>query len=379
LSAQTKPKFETREQWLQAALEGVRPLFKSAGYTIPKKIRVSCGYPATGGTRLKNKRIGECHPADNSADHSFEIFIHPQQADPILPDGSGVLETLVHEIGHATVGLEHGHKAPFARFCKAVGLDGKPTATQASENLIKQLQEVETNLGPYPHAALQVSGKKQGTRLLAVRCTQCECVVRMTAKWLDEVGPPTCGCGAPMQEQTMMDPDMISLKTMEQMIMYASPDDRFGIMFTKDRQKGQSWILVDYQENNRTTYCDDRQDCFDTITAIREGMHVYTDVEVEDEDNWFEYDEFEEGHLPFFEALLPDHHLPHWQEEDPDFPVEDMVDTYKVGTKVVDAPTWETARDNYGDEDEPVEVVPRTRPAPKPETIAFFGAEHLRA
>lgn len=374
----SKPTYETREQWLQAALEGVRPIFKDAGYTIPKKIRVSCGYPARGGARVKNKRIGECHPADNSADHSFEIFIHPEQFEPILKDGSGVLETLVHEIGHATVGLEHGHKAPFARFCKSVGLEGKPTATHANEKLIGQLQEVATNLGQYPHAALQVTGKKQGTRLLAVRCTQCECVVRMTAKWLDEVGAPICGCGAPMQEQSMMDPDMVSLKTLEQMIMHGTPDDRFGIMFTKDRVKGQRWILVDFEADNRTTYCDDRQDCLDTITAIREGMHVYEDV-IEDESDW-EIDEFELNHDWAFEALMPEHHLPGWDHEDHDVPEDNGPATpfdYEAA-KGIAVPEWDNTRDKYVENEQP-EIVPATRPAPKPETVKTFGPEALRA
>jgi hypothetical protein len=36
--------------------------------------------------------------------------------------------------------------------------------------------------------------------LLKVTC-ECGCVVRMTRKWLDEVGPPTCGCGTAMVEK----------------------------------------------------------------------------------------------------------------------------------------------------------------------------------
>jgi len=44
------------------------------------------------------------------------------------------------------------------------------------------------------------AAKKQGCRLLKVVC-ECGCVVRMTRKWLDEVGPPTCGCGSAMVEE----------------------------------------------------------------------------------------------------------------------------------------------------------------------------------
>jgi hypothetical protein len=369
----SKPTYETREQWLRSAVEALKPDFRSAGYTVPNKLRASCGWPATGGTRSKNKTIGMCHQADNSADGHYEIFIHPGLDQPIE-----VLETLVHEIGHAVLPSGTGHKKPFARLCVAIGLDGKPTATHASDNLRNRLQEVADNLGKYPHGALSAGGETQGTRLLAVRCTQCECVVRMTAKWLDEVGAPTCGCGAPMQEQAQMDPDTIKLKTVEQMIMYTSPDDRFGIMFTKDRRKGQQWILVDYEMDNRTTYCDDRQDCLDTITAIREGMHVYEDAPVEAED--YEVDEFELNHDWAFEALMPEHHLPGWDHEDHDVPEDNGPATpfdYEAA-KGIAVPEWDSTRDKYIENEQP-EIVPATRPEPQPETVKTFGPEALRA
>jgi len=64
------------------------------------------------------------------------------------------------------------------------------------------LQLLTEAIGRYPHAELTHSNaaKKQGCRLLKVAC-ECGCVVRMTRKWLDEVGPPTCGCGGAMVEE----------------------------------------------------------------------------------------------------------------------------------------------------------------------------------
>jgi hypothetical protein len=65
-----------------------------------------------------------------------------------------------------------------------------------------RLKEVTAAIGPYPHAELTHSNatKKQSCRLLKVAC-ECGCVVRITRKWLDEVGPPTCGCGGVMVEE----------------------------------------------------------------------------------------------------------------------------------------------------------------------------------
>jgi len=57
-------------------------------------------------------------------------------------------------------------------------------------------------IGEYPHARLIASNlpKTQTTRMLKVTCKECGCVVRMTRKWLDEAGLPTCGCGSEMME-----------------------------------------------------------------------------------------------------------------------------------------------------------------------------------
>jgi hypothetical protein len=104
---------------------------------------------------------------------------------------------------HHAVGVECGHKGPFRKLAKAVGLEGKMTATTASKPLAERLHALCVKLGPYPHAKLDatLSGKKkQGTRMLKVVCTACACIVRMTRTSIDEVGCPTCACGGSMAE-----------------------------------------------------------------------------------------------------------------------------------------------------------------------------------
>ena len=46
-----------------------------------------------------------------------------------------------------------------------------------------------------------VPSSEQGTRMIKVTCADCGCVVRMTRKWLDEQGAPTCGCGGAMHAE----------------------------------------------------------------------------------------------------------------------------------------------------------------------------------
>ena len=77
------------------------------------------------------------------------------------------------------------------------------TATVPGDSLKARLRELMGKIGEYPHARLVACNrlKTQSTRMLKVTCEQCGCVVRMTRKWLDEVGLPTCGCGGDMFEE----------------------------------------------------------------------------------------------------------------------------------------------------------------------------------
>jgi hypothetical protein len=186
-----------REQWLNECIKQLRSDFEQLAHPLPEKIRASCSWPSKSGLAAKKRRIGEAWSSRNSADQSHEVFISPVLKEPIE-----VAATLVHELVHCAVGVEEGHKGRFPRLAKALGLVGKMAATTASAELKAHLQQITDSIGPYPHAELTHSNatKKQGCRLLKVVC-ECGCVVRMTRKWLDEVGPPTCGCGSPMVEE----------------------------------------------------------------------------------------------------------------------------------------------------------------------------------
>lgn len=186
--------FETREEWLNAAALALRPMFDEQGAAAFPKFRVSCGWPKGG----RGKTIGQAWHPTSSGDATAELFISPSLESLT---GFGVVDTLLHELIHAVVGNEAGHKGPFRKLAKAFGLSGKMTATFAEGELENRLLELTANLGPYPHAALsKLSVTKQGTRMRKVQCDGCGCILRMTAKWLEEAGLPTCGCGASMEE-----------------------------------------------------------------------------------------------------------------------------------------------------------------------------------
>lgn len=187
-------KHKTRETWLQAAVELCRPLFDNGGMTLPD-VQVSCGWPSKSALARKRRRIGECWDVSCAADKLHHVFISPCLSEVASPDG--VLATLVHELGHAAVGIPAGHRAPFKKMMKAVGLAGKATATIAGPELLVKLETIAKTLGDYPHGRLDRNAssapKTQGTRLLKCECDECGYTVRVTKKWL-EFGTPICPC-----------------------------------------------------------------------------------------------------------------------------------------------------------------------------------------
>jgi hypothetical protein len=171
------------------------PLFESAGHKMPDNIRVTCGWPSSGGLGTSKRTVGQCWSTTCSEDGSSQIFISPFLADSATCDG--VLACLVHEVIHAVVGVDKKHGKPFKDCMKKIGLEGKVTATIAGDRLLGDFGCWMKTLGDYPHARLDKDhedspDKKQSTRMIKCECEQCGYTARTTRKWLDEVGSPWC-------------------------------------------------------------------------------------------------------------------------------------------------------------------------------------------
>lgn len=172
-------------------MDALRSLFNAAGISIPAKVKVSCGWPCSKALRgpvTGNRAIGQCFAASASTEGNNEIFV-----SPVLDDAIAVLEVLVHELIHAVDDCKNGHRGPFARMARALGLEGKLTATHAGPKLLESLKVL--NLPPYPHASVDVNKAglpKQSTRLIKVVCEECGYPARLTRLWLETVGPPIC-------------------------------------------------------------------------------------------------------------------------------------------------------------------------------------------
>lgn len=179
----------TRENWLTAATESLRPMFQTAGFPLAQAIRVACGFPSTAN---RSGAVGETWAATASRDATVEVLI-----SPVLDDPREVLAVLVAQLAHAADGaLKFG--APYRAAVTAMGLeplrkDYKSTRpNQAFDSLYSNLL---SELGVYPHAALVPTNlrPKQSTRMLKAVCTHCDYTIRLTSKWANK-GLPTCVC-----------------------------------------------------------------------------------------------------------------------------------------------------------------------------------------
>ena len=181
---------ETREQWLSAAVNELRPLFQMANKPLPQNIRVTCGFPSNA---RRSGAIGECWADTASADKHFEILISPTQDNP-----RRVFDVLVHELCHATDGaMNHGinfQKAAALMHLQPANTSGKQAwkATVPASTFDEAYNDIIGSLGAYPHAALSMTERKvQGTRMLKAFCPTCGYTVRLTQRWAT-LGLPTC-------------------------------------------------------------------------------------------------------------------------------------------------------------------------------------------
>ncbi len=160
----------TRENWLNEAKNLLQKgVFKTAKLTIPKDVKISCGF-ALGTRKTKASRfltLGVCHPRSHSSANVNEIFMSPQNDDTIK-----TLGVLAHELIHAIDNCKNGHGKIFRDMAHAIGLEGKMTMTTESPVLIVELKKIAKKLGKYPHAEILLSArKKQTSRNIKIECT----------------------------------------------------------------------------------------------------------------------------------------------------------------------------------------------------------------
>ena len=176
-----------RESWLTEAAQFILDDLIAPHCALPSTdFRISIGFPSG----KPSKVLAQCWKHEASADGVNEIFV-----SPTVSDSGEILAALTHELVHYADNCVSGHQHHFARVARAVGLDGKLTATVASPALAEQLDKYVSILGTIPHAKLDASlsgKKKQGTRMLKVACSACGFTFRTTQRHIDAIQYTDC-------------------------------------------------------------------------------------------------------------------------------------------------------------------------------------------
>ena len=182
-----------REQWLTEVANGLLPAFNAKGL-FPKNFRITCGWPCRNALSVRRRCLGECHSYKSSKAKISEIFI-----SPTMDEGASVGGVISHELIHAAVGVDQGHKGLFVKACRTLGMVGKPIHASPGPSLQRRIDAIIASIGPYPHAALAGYARPPARSTGQVRMyCPCGCKITISTKWLAEAGPPTCGCGMEM-------------------------------------------------------------------------------------------------------------------------------------------------------------------------------------
>jgi hypothetical protein len=343
-------KIENREAWLMAATERLIGRILDEGGVRPTNLRVSCGWPSRKAlltASSKSRTLGQAWAPQASEDKTREIFITPALADEVR-----VMDVLLHELIHVCLPVEVGHKHPFPSIAKAVGLEGKPTATVASEELVEELRVIAHELGRYPHEKLDVEpGTKKPGRMVKGSCPDCGNIFYGSrTAW--EAALPECGvCRVPYVVEPSLEQavawglteavDTEPLENVATTVELKTRDGRFTLRTTKTGKREGLWAVTDHeavevatrfltgvdvvQYADRWAYRRDRADALAFIAAIRSGEVSWDDVEAEDDEDDGEVDLFD----PELDAPLTDEELDGFlflgddEDENPDYP-EDM-------------------------------------------------------
>lgn len=161
----------TREDWLIRAADILIADVLSAHSAAPR-FCISVGFPK--GRHGRGKAVGQCWSPKLAKDGLAHIFISPERDGE---ETNAILATVLHELIHASVGTEAGHRGAFAKTAKAVGMLKPFTSSVPDESLIARLNAASVRLGPYPHGALVplMTEKKPGSRL---RLWECGCGIK---------------------------------------------------------------------------------------------------------------------------------------------------------------------------------------------------------
>lgn len=142
----------TREDWLRRAVDIMRPMIEQVSGIVVPDVHISVGL----GTRRYEKGVAAvCYRRRASTDGKNHVFISPEESDT-----AEILSSVLHELIHAALDCEDGHRGRFAEYATRLGFEAPFTSTPPSTALAMEFMVMAAELGDYPHAALTVREPK---------------------------------------------------------------------------------------------------------------------------------------------------------------------------------------------------------------------------
>ena len=155
-----------RTAWLKkAAIPLSEWITQRTGLVVPPNTTIEAGWltrTESGRTvpnwdLIERGAVGTTTPVDKSPDHVPHVHIHPTIVDHAVGLPDGALDVLLHELIHTTQVFNVGHNAVFEHAARSCGLQGPPTATYASPDLmVKFNRMVDHDLGEYPNPTISL-------------------------------------------------------------------------------------------------------------------------------------------------------------------------------------------------------------------------------
>lgn len=156
----------TREQWLEQASQILLNELISGATEIRDDLKVKLSVGFAPNTRAGSKTLGVCFKSSASTSGHNEIFVSPE-----IDDAGVVLGVLLHEIIHAVDDCKSGHKGDFARIAQTCGFSAPFAQFNPTAELADYLATVALDLGPLPHARMDLKlREKPGSRLVSCKC-----------------------------------------------------------------------------------------------------------------------------------------------------------------------------------------------------------------
>ena len=192
---------DTREAWLHEASRLCVVAIKQSAddlgieLTIPEN-----GYDVTMAPIPKGRCIGLCYGACKDRKEKARIVLDVSLDDPVK-----VMHVLLHELVHAYTNGD-GHRGRFPKIMKHLGSGGKMTTSHAGPEQKEWIVERVLPLLPewssvHSTWSFKQRGKRgKGSRLLKITCSNCDIILRASAKFAYECQDcPIRGCFGDME------------------------------------------------------------------------------------------------------------------------------------------------------------------------------------